>query len=60
MIDVAGESVLVTRDRAGELRAFFNVCRHRGSQVVPVDPGLDAAGAVRCGGAALSVPLLDL
>jgi Rieske 2Fe-2S family protein len=32
--DVAGESVLVVRARAGELRAFFNVCRHRGSQLV--------------------------
>ena len=30
----------------GELRAFYNVCRHRGSQVVPVDPDVDAAGAV--------------
>jgi Rieske 2Fe-2S family protein len=38
VIDVAGESVLVTRDSDGALRAFFNVCRHRGSQVVPVDP----------------------
>ncbi len=29
--------VLLTRDRAGGLRAFLNVCRHRGTQVVP-DP----------------------
>lgn len=26
--------VLLTRDRAGALRAFLNVCRHRGTQVV--------------------------
>jgi Rieske 2Fe-2S family protein len=38
LVDVAGESVLVTRAGDGELRAFYNVCRHRGSQVVPVDP----------------------
>jgi len=53
VVDVAGESVLVTRSPGGDLRAFYNVCRHRGSQVVPVDPGLPApapcaAGALRC------------
>jgi Rieske 2Fe-2S family protein len=51
VVDVAGESVLVTRDRDGNLRAFFNVCRHRGSQVVPVDPALDAPAP--CGVASL-------
>jgi glycine betaine catabolism A len=54
VIDVAGESVLVTRDRTGELRAFFNVCRHRGSQVVPVDPAVDPPAP--CGAAALRCP----
>jgi Rieske 2Fe-2S family protein len=53
VIDVAGESVLVTRAADGALRAFFNVCRHRGSQVVPVDPGQGPpppcrAAALRC------------
>jgi Rieske 2Fe-2S family protein len=53
VIDVAGESVLVTRGRDGELRAFYNVCRHRGSQVVPVDPAQGPpepcrAAALRC------------
>ncbi|HWQ00566.1 MAG TPA: aromatic ring-hydroxylating dioxygenase subunit alpha [Gaiellaceae bacterium] len=28
-----GLPVVVTRDRAGELRAFLNVCRHRGSEI---------------------------
>ncbi|HEY7605097.1 MAG TPA: aromatic ring-hydroxylating dioxygenase subunit alpha [Gaiellaceae bacterium] len=28
-----GLPVVVTRDRAGELRAFVNVCRHRGSEI---------------------------
>jgi len=31
--DVAGESVIVTRDASGELRAFYNVCRHRGTRL---------------------------
>lgn len=32
--DVAGQSVIVTRDKAGELHAFYNVCRHRGARLV--------------------------
>lgn len=31
---VAGNPVLVLRDGDGELRAFFNVCRHRGGPLV--------------------------
>ena len=30
---VAGESIIILRERSGELRAFFNVCRHRGTQL---------------------------
>ena len=47
-----GESIIVTADAAGVLHAFANVCRHRGSQVVPVepdDPPLPcAAKSLRC------------
>jgi glycine betaine catabolism A len=54
VLDVLGESVLVTCANDGQLRAFFNVCRHRGSQVVAVDPATGApppcpAAALRCG-----------
>ena len=31
---VAEEPILVVRSRDGELRAFYNVCRHRGTQVM--------------------------
>lgn len=31
------QSILVTRDKSGVLHAFFNVCRHRGSQLLPAD-----------------------
>ena len=31
--DVAGESVLVVKDRDGQLHAHANVCRHRGAQL---------------------------
>ena len=49
-VEVAGESVLVTRDADGSLHAFFNVCRHRGAELV--DSCGDACGsfgsAIRC------------
>ena len=31
--EVGTESVIVLRDRAGGLRAYFNVCRHRGTRL---------------------------
>ncbi len=33
MVEVAGRSLIVCRNKAGELRAFDNVCRHRGAQI---------------------------
>ena len=33
-VEVAGEPLLVLRDEVGELRAFFNVCRHRAACVL--------------------------
>jgi choline monooxygenase len=33
-VDVAGESIIVLRGRDGELRAFYNVCQHRASQLL--------------------------
>lgn len=32
--DVAGESIIVVRDDGDCLRAFYNVCRHRGSRLL--------------------------
>lgn len=31
--EICGESVIVTRDGSGVFRAFYNVCRHRGTQL---------------------------
>ncbi|MEO0558788.1 MAG: SRPBCC family protein [Bacteroidota bacterium] len=36
---VAGEPVIVVRDGKGELRAFYNVCRHRGGPLALDDHG---------------------
>jgi Rieske 2Fe-2S family protein len=33
LADVAGQSVIVLRDRSGVIRAFYNVCAHRGSRL---------------------------
>jgi len=37
--DVAGESVVIVRGEDGGLRGFYNVCRHRGSRLVPPEEG---------------------
>ena len=36
-VEVPGESILIVRGEAGVLRAFFNVCRHRGCSLVLKD-----------------------
>ncbi len=33
VVDVAAESILLVRDNKGDLRAFFNACRHRGTRL---------------------------
>ncbi len=42
VVAVAGESVIVVRGRDDALAAFYNVCRHRGSQLVREQPLPDA------------------
>lgn len=45
--EIAGESVILTRDDTGAFRAFFNVCRHQGSRLCTEGGGrLD--GNIRC------------
>lgn len=44
---VGDESVLVVRNRQGELRAYFNVCQHRGSQLCD-QSGSGHGGAITC------------
>lgn len=42
-IEILGEQVLLVRTKGGELRAHYNVCRHRGSRIC------DAAGDEKWG-----------
>lgn len=37
--EIAGSPILIVRDRSGNLRAFFNTCRHRASLVVVDERG---------------------
>ena len=64
-VDVVGESVLVVRGKDGELRGFYNVCRHRAG---PPAEGCGSRKVFRCGyhgwtygldGALISAPEFD-
>ena len=47
-IAVARTSVVVVRDMQGNVRAFHNICRHRGNKLVWIDyPGAETAGVAR-------------
>jgi len=39
LVQVGREQLIVSRNRRGEVRAFFNVCRHRGMRVCTEDSG---------------------
>ena len=38
-VQVGTESLIISRSRRGEVRAFFNVCRPRGAQICTEDSG---------------------
>jgi len=47
-VSVLGESLLIVRGEDGALRAFFNVCRHRGSRVCVARSGSAVGGGFTC------------
>ncbi len=47
LAEVAGESLIVVRDRAGTIRAHFNVCRHRGTRLCDEAQGR-FGGSIQC------------
>lgn len=47
LVELAGESIIVTRGADGAIRAFFNVCRHRGTRMCTVAEG-SLEGRIHC------------
>jgi Rieske 2Fe-2S family protein len=39
VVEIAGESIIVLKDQSGERRAFYNVCRHRGTRLCEATHG---------------------
>lgn len=46
-VQVGRESILISRTRRGEVRAFYNVCRHRGARICTEDAG-ERARSFQC------------
>ena len=44
--EVAGESLIILRDKEGNIRSFHNVCRHRGTRLCEAPSG--HAAAIQC------------
>lgn len=45
--NIGSESLIVNRDRAGQIHAHFNVCRHRGTRICE-EPGGKFRGSIQC------------
>ena len=45
--EVADENLIVVRDKRGEIRGFYNVCRHRGSRLIENRNG-QLSAAIQC------------
>ncbi len=55
VVEIAGESVILVRNRQSELRGFYNVCRHRGTRIcgperfgISLPGGIMGNGTIRC------------
>jgi Rieske 2Fe-2S family protein len=68
VFDLAGESVILTRELDGALHAFANTCRHRGAELCERTTSCATKGSIRCryhawtyglDGALLATPRVD-
>jgi len=50
LLDLFGESVILLRNRGAELRAFHNVCRHRGTRLCQDAPASGSGSHAALGG----------
>src|SRR6185295_9715078 len=57
VLDVCGQSILLVRNTEGALRAFYNVCRHRGARLcapkaaetgLAIQGGVTSSGTILC------------
>ena len=46
VVDIGRSSIIILRDDADVVRAFFNVCRHRGARLLPA--GISTIGRLVC------------
>lgn len=44
---IAGESLIIVRDQSSNVRAFYNVCRHRGTRICETQQGR-FGGSIQC------------
>lgn len=47
-VDVGDESILIVRNKQGEIKAHFNVCRHRGTQLCNENAGTFKSKSIQC------------
>lgn len=68
IVEVAGQSIIITRNQAGELRSFYNVCRHRGAMILEKQCTKLQSNRIRCpyhswgydlNGECIGTPLFD-
>ena len=48
VVNIGNQNVIVTRDLKGNLRAFHNTCRHRGSILCTEEQGRFEGGSIVC------------
>ena len=68
LIQVVDESIIVVRDKTNEIKALFNVCRHRGTQLCSEPAGNFKSKSIQCpyhawtyalDGKLISAPLME-